>query len=205
MTKNVIDARGQLCPKPLILTKNALNDTSIEETFVVLIDNETAKENIQRFLKDNKMKFQSTKTEDGFKITVNKTGKPIESDPQEYCTVPVKEEENRKHVICIKNDKMGFGPDELGSILIKGFINTIKEIKPLPEKIIFYNTGVNLTVKDSQVINSLKELEEMGMTILVCGTCADYFNIKKKVAVGTISNMYDITESLTKASKVIYP
>lgn len=205
MTKNVIDARGQPCPKPLIATKNALNDDTIGEIFSILIDNETSKENVERFLKDNNIKFQTSKTEDSFIITVSKSGKIIISSPEEYCTVPVKKEENGKHVICIKNDKMGFGPDELGSILIKGFINTIKEIKPLPEKIIFYNTGVNLTVKDSQVINSLTELEEMGTTILVCGTCADYFNIKKKVAVGTISNMYDITESLTKASKVIYP
>lgn len=205
MTNKIIDARGQLCPKPLILTKKALIDETIEAIFSVIIDNEIAKQNIERFLKDNKVKFQSTKTDDGFKITVNKTGKIIESAPEEYCTVSSKKVSDDKHIICIKNDKMGFGTDELGNILIKGFINTIKEVKPLPEKIIFYNSGVNLTVQESQVINSLNELEEMGVNILVCGTCADYFKIKDKIAVGTISNMYDIAESLTQASKVIYP
>lgn len=202
---NIIDARRQLCPKPLILTKKALNDNTIKGTFSVLIDNQTARENIERLLKDNEVEFKSAKTDEGFVITVSKSGKAIETNPEDYCSVPMDKEASGKHVICIKNDKMGFGSDELGQILMKGFINTIKEVKPLPEKIIFYNSSVHLTIEDSQVLDSLKELEELGIKMLICGTCADYFNIKDKIAVGTISNMYDITESLTKASKVIYP
>ncbi|MFH0867513.1 MAG: sulfurtransferase-like selenium metabolism protein YedF [Bacteroidota bacterium] len=205
MKNKIVDTRGQICPIPLMLTKKALNDISHEETFSVLIDNETAKENIEKFLKDNKINFRSKKTEEGFLINVDKTGKFADGNPEEYCSVPVVTDNTGGHIICIKNNKMGVGPDELGSILIKGFINTIKEVKPLPERIIFYNNGVLLTTKDSQLVDSLKELEESGVIITICGTCADYFNIKEKIAVGAISNMYDISESLIKAAKIIYP
>lgn len=205
MKNKIIDARGQTCPIPLILTKKALTDETSEETFSVIIDNETAKENIERFLKDNKIKFRSKKTEEGFLINVDKTDKSGDSNPEEYCSAPVVTNNTGGHIICIKNNKMGVGPDELGSILIKGFINTIKEVKPLPERIIFYNSGVLLTTKDSQLVDSLKELEELGVIITICGTCADYFKIKEKITVGTISNMYDISESLIKAAKIIYP
>lgn len=109
------------------------------------------------------------------------------------------------HIISIPNDKMGSGSDELGAILIKGFINTIGKTAPLPEKIIFYNAGAKLVTTESPVLESLIELETRGVTILVCGTCADFFNIKDQVAVGTISNMPTILESLTSACKVITP
>ena len=100
---------------------------------------------------------------------------------------------------------MGLGDDELGNILMKGFINTIKEVHPLPKKILFYNKGVQITTVDSPVIDTLKELELLGLEILVCGTCADYFKIKDKIGCGIISNMYDITESLTRSSHIIAP
>lgn len=205
MRNKIIDARGQICPMPLILTKKALNDETIEETFSVFIDNETSKENIERFLKDNKINFNSKKTGEGFIINVDKTGKFANSNPEEYCSIPSIADNTGGHIICINNNKMGVGPDELGSILMKGFINTIKEVKPLPERIIFYNNGVLLTTKDSQLVDSLKELEELGVIIMICGTCANYFNIKEKIAIGSISNMFDISESLTKAAKIIYP
>lgn len=112
---------------------------------------------------------------------------------------------NGNHIIVFKNERMGVGDDDLGTILIKGFINTIKEILPLPKKIICYNNGVKLTLKNSPVIDSLLELEKLKIKILICGTCADYFKIKDKIGCGIISNMYDITDSLTKASHIIAP
>ena len=40
----------------------------------------------------------------------------------------------------------------------------------------------------------------MGVEVLVCGTCLDYFGLKDKVAVGTVSNMYEILDSMLMAS-----
>lgn len=205
MNSKIIDARGQLCPQPLILTKKAINDSNIQDEFVILIDNKTSKENVERFLKDNNILFKTKKSGDCFQMAVSKSGEIIDTEVTEYCDISLKNNLNKNHIIIIKNDKMGSGDDELGSILIQGFINTIKEVSPLPQKIIFYNNGVKLTLKNSPVIDSLNELEKLGVTIQICGTCADYFKIKDKIDCGTISNMYDIIDSLTHSSLIISP
>ena len=111
----------------------------------------------------------------------------------------------KRSVISINSDKMGHSDDELGSILIQSFINTLIKQDPLPSTIIFYNAGVLLCTKDSPVVESLNKLEENGVNILLCGTCADFFNIKDNIGAGTISNMYTIQETLNKAPRIITP
>ncbi len=208
MKKQIVDARGELCPKPIIMTKKALKGFVGELT--VLLDNETAFQNVQSFLSDNGKAFE-TKKEDGvYYISLNSDGNPAVSTAAEnYCTVPVTVNSNSsvglQHVIAFKCDKMGSGDEELGKILIQGFCNTIKETDPLPGSLVFYNSGVKLALADSPVISALKELEKQGIRVLVCGTCADFFNIKDKIAVGKISNMYDILECLSTARHIISP
>jgi len=205
MTTNIIDARGQACPRPIILTKKALNDSALGERFIVLIDNETARENVERFLSDNGVLFRTMQKENYFQVEVSRTGTPVTSEAVDYCQVEPSAGGNGKHLICIKSDRMGMGDDELGAILMKGFINTIKEVAPLPQKIVFYNGGVRLAVADSPLVPALKELESLGVEIIVCGTCADFYKVKDRIAVGRISNMYDIATALTSAAKVICP
>lgn len=197
------DARGQMCPKPLIMAKKALKDPEGDE-FILLIDNDTSKENVERFLADNQIQFNSTSTDGLHTLKVSKSGN-LENltNAEEYCPLP--SQNKSSHVIAITSDKMGHGDDDLGKILIKGFINTIKEVAPIPSKIVFYNSGVNLALNNSPVLESLKELENSGVKILVCGTCADFYNVKDKVSVGIVSNMYDILETLTSAYKVVKP
>jgi len=109
------------------------------------------------------------------------------------------------HVILLKNDKMGFGPDELGAILIRGFLKAVKETEPLPAAVIFYNQGIHLAVAGSPVLEILKDLEALGVTLLICGTCLDYFEKKNSMMAGQVSNMFDITETLTRAAHIITP
>ena len=199
--KNItVDARGELCPKPLIMTKKQLGQTGIDGTFVVLIDNETSKENVERFLTDNNLPFQTSRENDVYSILVTKTRTEL-SHPaaEDYCRPAA------GHAYCFTSEQMGSGSAELGRILIQGCINTIKEITPTPASIVFYNSGVKLTVDGSPVLQSLRELESSGVKILVCGTCANYFQIKDQVGVGIISNMYAILEALSQAGHVIYP
>ena len=201
----IVDARGELCPKPLIMAKKAINDENIKNKFILLIDNETSIENVERFLKDNKVVFETVKKDDCFSILISKTGEKLSKEVDEYCDLPKEKRTDSDHVVCIKSDKMGIGDDELGGILIKGFVNTLKEVSPLPSKIVFYNSGVKLTVEDSPLHDSLRELEGLGVEIIICGTCADFFKLKEKIKTGTISNMYNILETLTKAGKTIFP
>ena len=204
MENITVDARGELCPKPLIMTKKQLSQTGVDETFVVLIDNETSKENVERFLTDNSLLFQTSREADVYSILVTKTRTKL-SHPaaEDYCR-PAAGPAARP-VYCFTSEQMGSGSAELGQILVQGCINTIKEVAPIPTALVFYNSGVKLTVDASPVLQSLRELESSGVKILVCGTCANYFQIKDQVGVGIISNMYAILETLSQAGHVIYP
>ena len=203
MNEIVVDTRGQSCPKPVVMTKNALSKLAVSGSMVVLVDNDTAKTNVENFLKSNGVKYSTVQKIDMFEIRVTKTDAPFAFEgPAEHSTCGQK---TGSHVIAVKNNKMGFGSDELGEILIRACINTIQEITPLPGAIVFYNSGIELTLKDSPVLESLQELEKLGVKIIVCGTCVQHFKQKENVAVGTISNMYDIMEILSRASHVVYP
>jgi intracellular sulfur oxidation DsrE/DsrF family protein len=70
---------------------------------------------------------------------------------------------------------------------------------------IFYNTGVKLAIQGSEVLDDLKELASAGVEMLVCGTCLNYFEIKDKLAAGTVSNMYDIAGIMSRAGRLLVP
>jgi selenium metabolism protein YedF len=108
-------------------------------------------------------------------------------------------------VIVVSEDKMGRGNAELGTVLIKAFMNTVAGQAKKPDVMIFYNTGVKLTVQGSDVLEDLKQLESEGVQVLVCGTCLNYFEIKDKLAVGVVSNMYDIVEIMNSAGRLLVP
>lgn len=112
---------------------------------------------------------------------------------------------DQKEVLLITSDKLGHGDDKLGAILIKSFIHVLAESEKLSGTIIFYNSGVLLTAKDSACAEDLKLIEERGAEIFICGTCADYYNISEKISVGKISNMKIIVEKLENTEKIIKP
>jgi selenium metabolism protein YedF len=204
MENIIVDARGELCPKPLIMAKKQLKETAINGTFVILIDNETSKENVERFLGDNRIMFQTSREAGVYSILITKTEAEL-SHPaaEDYCRPAVSP--ITRHAYCFTSDQMGTGPADLGQILIQGCINTIREVEPLPAAIVFYNSGVKLTIDESPVLQALQDLEKSGVKILVCGTCANFFQVKDQVKAGIISNMYAILETLSQAGHVIYP
>jgi intracellular sulfur oxidation DsrE/DsrF family protein len=69
--------------------------------------------------------------------------------------------------------------------------------------VIFVNGGVKLTISESPVLEQLQVLENMGVSILVCGACLEYFGLTDKKAVGATTNMLDIVTSLQLADKVL--
>ena len=98
---------------------------------------------------------------------------------------------------------MGSGNDELGEVLIKGFIYTLTEAKPYPKYIVFVNSGVKLTAQNKATIENLKILEEGGVEIVSCGTCLDYYGLKDTLEVGTVTNMYNIVDIMKNTSQTI--
>ncbi|MGB7568297.1 MAG: sulfurtransferase-like selenium metabolism protein YedF [Chitinivibrionales bacterium] len=202
MQNKIVHARGMVCPKPLIMTKTALTELAPGQSMTVLIDNETSKQNVERFLRDNGAASSAIEKNGLYTLTVTK-GESVLSHPDaELYREP---SPKKSYTILFRNDKLGVGPDELCSILIKTFINTIKEVSPLPRALVFYTNGIHLAIEGSEVLAPLKELESRGIEILVCGTCLDYFNKKADLRVGKVSNMFTILETLSAAGHVIEP
>jgi selenium metabolism protein YedF len=199
-----VDAKGKLCPMPLIMTKKAMSEIKENESLKILIDNDTSVKNVTRFLEEHGMKVDTEKTGNVYALVVNKTGNISESTKAEdYCSVDNSTLAN--YVVAIQRNRLGDGAEELGKILIKGFVNSLPEITLKPKAIVFLNSGIFLALNDSPVLESLKNLENMGVEILACGTCLDYYKKKEELGVGKISNMYDILERLSNAGNVIYP
>ncbi len=106
-------------------------------------------------------------------------------------------------VLAISSDGMGRGDDELGRVLLRNHLHVLGEVTPRPDVLIFFNSGVKLAVEGSPALDDLKALTERGVQILLCGTCLGHFDLEEKVAVGEISNMYTITETMLRADRLI--
>jgi selenium metabolism protein YedF len=106
-------------------------------------------------------------------------------------------------VVAISSNSMGQGDEELGQVLLRGYLHTLSEVVPAPNTLVFFNSGVTLAVEGSPALEDLRALSDRGVKILLCGTCLGHFGLKERVAVGEISNMYAISETLFRAGKVI--
>jgi selenium metabolism protein YedF len=202
----IVDTKGQLCPAPLIAAKKALKETAEGDSFIVLTDNMTSFDNLSRFLKDNKAEFEVSESAGVWTLTVTKiNGDKVDTKVEDYCAPAISHFEKGNYVVAITSDKMGDGDAELGHLLISNFIKALKDLDKLPQHMVFYNKGVTLAVKNSPVIEHIKDLEKMGVEIHLCATCVNYYKLEKYVEVGTLSNMYSIAELMAAAGNVIRP
>lgn len=191
-----IDGRGLACPGPVIAIKKALEGIS-SGIVTILLDNKIAKENVVKFATTHGCGVSITEQEGDFLLTVCKGG----AQPEQ--TMRADNAVTGDTVYVFTQDTLGQGNRELGAILIKGFLYTLLETTPKPKTLLFMNAGVLLTVEGSPVTDHLSKLAEGGVEILSCGTCLDYFAVKDKLAIGVITNMYTIVETMTTATKVI--
>lgn len=93
----------------------------------------------------------------------------------------------------------------LGEILMKSFFGVLAESDALPDTIIFYNSAVKLCVEEGQILDDIKLIESKGVEILSCGTCLGHYEMKEKLQVGKVSNMYDIVAKQMNAKTIIKP
>lgn len=191
-----IDARGEVCPKPVIMTKKELDN--VESNLVTtIVDNEVAKDNVSKLAASYGYSFIIDKgKENEYYIHITKG----EGEQEVNTCIP---DTFKDLTIGIGSDKMGNGEEKLGNILMKSFIYTVKETTPWPATIVLYNSGVYLTCEGSEVLDDLQEMANEGVEIISCGTCLDYYNIKDKLKVGDIGNMYSIYEKMKNANNTI--
>lgn len=198
----IVDARGKLCPQPVIMTKKEAD--AGEKEFTVIVDNETARENVLKF--GNKLEFNTNIEEksDGIYIYLTKEAQnECEVATEEAIVDSLNKVKQEKKGFVIGSDKLGKGSDDLGKVLMKSFLYTLSETKPYPSFLIFLNSGVNLTTTGSESLDDLKKMEEAGVKIVSCGTCLDFFEIKANLEVGKISNMYDIVETIAESDNAV--
>lgn len=190
-----IDCRGQQCPQPVIQTRKVMLEDP-GAALKVLVDDKVCQDNVSRLA-----------TSMGYTIAVDKKSDAIQLEltPGER---PAAEQTLGKvgpTVIFIGSDQMGNGDAKLGQILMKNFIFTLIEADVSPDAIYFVNSGVKLTVGGSDVLEPLEELANRGVEIASCGLCLEYFEAKDSLAVGRISNMLELVNTLAKAGNVIRP
>lgn len=195
----VIDAKGKACPTPVILTKNAL-ETANEVTTIV--DNDVARKNVEKFAKSKSFQFSTIAKEDSFEILIKKDSK-LESIEEKPLVVKEKSFNGNNVVLLCASDTFGRGSKELGKVLMKSFFYSLTELSNPPKTIIFMNSGANLSLKDSKVLQSLKDLSDKGVKILTCGTCLNYYEKENELAVGEITNMYTATEIMINSDNLI--
>jgi selenium metabolism protein YedF len=198
-----IDARGLPCPQPVLKTKEAL-EKSKGSPLIILVSTEESRDNVVRFLKHAGAEIDGVDEKAGeFHIRTKEITGSTKAELKQEDYICSTQPAGAGTTIFINKDRIGHGSDELGNNLMKAFVATVKDLSVQPKTICFMNSGVKLTVKGSETLPYLKELEERGVELLVCGTCLGYFNLKEQLGAGKISNMYDISETMLKSSKVI--
>lgn len=196
-----IDAMGKQCPIPVVMAKKALQELTAPDTLEILVDNETAVQNLSRLAQHCQLPVRAEKLgEAHFRVTMEVSG-PVQTEEETVC-VP---EHRGSVVVAVGSDRMGDGAEALGKVLIKGFLYALSQLPELPQTVLFYNSGAHLSCAGSDSLEDLKFLEAQGVDILTCGTCLDFYGIKDTLAVGRVTNMYDIVEHLASAGKVIRP
>jgi selenium metabolism protein YedF len=193
----VVDCRGLACPQPVIRTKKALSES---EQVTTIVDNETAVTNVSRVAEKEGYAVAVEKREDGIYLSLRKETRTVKTAA---APGPTTDGTTGPTVVLIPSEGMGRGDEELGGILLRSFLHTLNEVEPLPDTIIFLNAGVKLTVEGSPVLEDLEALGKRGVGILACGTCLGHLGLKDKLAVGEVSNMYSIAETLLAAGNVV--
>lgn len=191
-----VDARGLACPQPVILTRRALQEHTAVTT---IVDNDTARHNVTRMAEKSGAIVQVDEREDGVYLHITKEG----VQQSEMAVQPTVRPQGGPLVIVVSSETMGRGEEELGGILMRAFFYTLGEVAPTPDIAVFINSGVKLVAENSPVLEDLQALADQGVHILACGTCLKYFELMEKVAVGEVSNMYTIAETLLSAGKVV--
>jgi selenium metabolism protein YedF len=194
-----LDCRGLACPAPVLQTKQKIEKENLSEIRII-VDNQAAKENVSRFLGTQKFEVDVEQRGTDYYVTGKRgTGATVSEPP----AAPRPDKEKRKIMVMIATDRMGYGDDMLGKLLLINFIKTLAEMGDELWRLVFVNNGVKLTVGGSEVLDVLKVYETEGLNILVCGTCLNHFNLLDKKEVGETTNMLDIVTAMQLADKVI--
>lgn len=212
METKVVDARGLACPLPVVNAKKAVGEFKENGTLTVLVDNEIAVQNLQKFAAQRGLSASGEKkAEKEYEVTIQVSvdaGLAVaatvsEAEKEDVNCIP--DSRKKGMAVVLSANMMGGGDEKLGKTLMKAFIFALTKQDALPETVLCYNSGAYLTCEGSDSLEDFKVLEAEGVNIMTCGTCLDFYGIKETLAVGTVTNMYDIVETMERAKTIIRP
>lgn len=200
----VVDVRGKLCPVPVIESKKAM-DASPEAVIVTVVDNEVSRDNVIKLGKSKKYAVGIQQRGSAYYIRMTPPGNDIVANQTEsMATVHEKKEipDVGGRVLLMTKDYLGEGSEELGRSLMKTFWFCLTEADVKPKKIFFINSSVKMVAEGSEHLENLQALADAGVEIAACGICLDFYGLKESVKVGTITNMYVISDSMMTEAMV---
>ena len=205
MMEKIIDCKGMNCPLPVVNAKKAAEELNSGDVLTVLVDNEIAVQNLSRYAEHKGFRVSAEKrAEREYAVIMQISGTGAESVREEE-TACVMDSRRKGMLVVLSGNVMGTGDAKLGTSLMKAFVFALTKQDQLPDTILCYNTGAYLTCEGADTLEDLKLLESEGVTILTCGTCLDFYGLKEKLAVGGVTNMYDIVERMENAVRIIKP
>ena len=190
-----LDCRNLNCPEPLLRTKKALGELKIGESLEILVNDVAPRENIKRFLAKNGFEAQISQSGPDTLIKTVKTDElKDESIDDIYCDVATPK---RGKVIFLNEEQCGSGP--IGKSLLAKFLGAALSLDEKPVKVICVNNAVLITTnRGHECFEAIKKLNEAGVEILSCGSCLESYKLVDKLAIGEISNAYEIMDVLSK-------
>lgn len=113
---------------------------------------------------------------------------------------------NKKIVVVVRQEGLGsVGPQDrlFGRDMLDRFLHTLEGQALKPHAICFYTEGVKLTCEESPILFSLRLLEKMGVRIVSCTSCLEYYGLGSKLSIGEKGTMKDIVQLTIEADSVI--
>jgi selenium metabolism protein YedF len=196
-----IDARGKGCPVPVMMTEEAVSKIT-EGIIDVLLDNEESALNVAGYAAQNGLFAETTREGKDWKVKVVK-GYACKPGGQSATNNAKPAQKIKSLMIIIGTDSLG-KDEELGKKLMKGFFDTMKVYRQLPQTIFFLNAGVKLTTVNEEAVAVLREIAELGVEIYSCGTCLKHYNLESELKVGNRGTTNHIVEGMQDFDKVVW-
>ncbi len=190
-----IDARNLPCPQPVILLRKALAELGFD-TLDITVDNEAARENILKFAEYAHCPVEGVASqgrEHRIRLVPDGSTGVVASPEGDVCPSP---QQLSGATVLLSSDGIGQGDSDLAHLLMRGFVYTLVECEIPPRRIILMNAGVKLAIEGSPSLEHLRKLAELGVEVLACGTCLEFFKLKEALGVGRVTNMYEIANLL---------
>ena len=189
----ILDTRGLACPEPVVRTRQALAEGGFD-LLEVVVDDPSALENVVRFAGYVRAAVEAVTGPEGVSRIRIRPGTAGLAGAEAPAALPALAPagEAGGATVFIPAGGIGAGDETLAGMLMRGFLYALAEGEQAPLRIILMNGGVRLAVEGSESLGHLRRLADRGVEILACGACLEFFQLQGALAVGRVSNMYEI-------------